>query len=227
MDCPTCGSMGGDKVIRSADAGPVVVRVRQWTCGHTARTRETFEATLFATSSTQPSARYGTHLALSLAPEGGKGGDPVRSVSDPESGSVDVTTVNHSVDRAREASSFLNKKQKKAGRGSAINYPDLFEQIWSVTGTGSKLKAFRKWVEFGQPSPDVVICAWRSYLLSDRPMGGYVQDLSTWFHGGGHAQVWKPAGNGAATRRDDLERQRLEAAIRQQDEQEARRGAGR
>ncbi len=91
---------------------------------------------------------------------------------------------------------------------SPPEYPIAFECVWKGTGKrGSKHKAHQAWVKVGKPHwGPVVEPAWGAYLKSERPVAGFVQDLSTWLNGRGHTQEWPeatkapPASTGSATR---------------------------
>jgi hypothetical protein len=73
-------------------------------------------------------------------------------------------------------------------------YPRTFEIVWEQSGRrGSKFKAFKAWELVGKPGWDAMGCPWASYLVSERPAAGFVQDLSTWLRARGHTQEWEPA----------------------------------
>ncbi len=78
---------------------------------------------------------------------------------------------------------------------SPPEYPIAFECVWKGTGKrGSKHKAHQAWVKVGKPHwGPVVESAWGAYLKSERPVAGFVQDLSTWLNGRGHTQEWPEA----------------------------------
>jgi hypothetical protein len=78
---------------------------------------------------------------------------------------------------------------------------------------------------------------WDAYMLSERPVRGFVKDLSSWLNQSGHTQDWPPA---AATRQNDRDQlpswaevrqqkdeARLRAQIAREEEQEAARRAHR
>lgn len=70
----------------------------------------------------------------------------------------------------------------------------MFEIIWEQTGKrGGKFAAFKAWEKQGKPTWVDVQAAWRAYLLSERPVAGFVKDLSSWLNGRGHQQEWLPA----------------------------------
>jgi hypothetical protein len=79
-----------------------------------------------------------------------------------------------------------------ASAGS-VDYPGEFEIIWEKTGRrGGKFAAAKAWKKVGKPSWVAVQANWRAYLLSQRPIDGFVQDLSSWLNGRGHTQGWLP-----------------------------------
>jgi len=135
--------------------------------------------------------------ALPLRGEGPLGWGVSASFSDPSSSGSDPDPISNSSTRDPSA--------------TEQQYDVAFELIWVSTGRrGIKFRAFRAWKRVGRPSWERISYAWEAYLLSDRPVRGFTQDLSTWLNGRGHTQSWKPARqtNGAA-----------HAAAEQRDEQ--------
>ena len=217
MTCPSCGQSNTDRVARTIDLGSFLFRQRMCACGHHWTTQEVeFVGApiqfgvpsnassvisgsrvqrllplqtpgISATGAQRPPPIASNHPSRALAARGGYGGGVSgdRSGSDPESGLPEATTtVSQGADQARA----------RRVRGAASEYPEAFLKIWGHNGKrGTKLPALKKWVELGRPDPDAVNRAWDAYMLSDRPSRGFVKDLLSWLHQGGHMQEWEPA----------------------------------
>lgn len=88
-----------------------------------------------------------------------------------------------------------------------FQYPVAFDLVWSHTGKkGAKHTAHKAWAKGGRPSLEEIKGPWAAYLASDRPMAGFIKDLSTWLNERGWQQEWPeatkapPSATGSATR---------------------------
>lgn len=108
-----------------------------------------------------------------------------------------MSTDGNHVQPISEAEAEAYKKEDTEGASASpreIEYPAAFTQIWDLTGKrGVKAKALKAWKANGRPNIEQVRAPWESYLLSERPRAGFVQDLSTWLNGRGWQQEWAPA----------------------------------
>lgn len=106
------------------------------------------------------------------------------------------------------------RSTKRAPPDPALpTYPDVFEELWVETGRrGGKDDAFKAWVKWGRWPWRQIKPAWEAYLRSERPVAGFVKDLSSWLNGRGHQQEWPPAGAAPVTREE-----RERAAARERD----------
>lgn len=94
-------------------------------------------------------------------------------------------------------------------KGGAIDYPKDFQILWEQTGRrGGKFDALKAWMKYGRPSWVDVQATWRAYLLSERPVAGFVKDLSSWLNGRGHQQEWLPAKRAPITKLETFEARR-------------------
>lgn len=204
-NCPKCGSKMSIKATNHG--GGVTYRIAECDCGERWELEERRCARLPSRaaidSRVQPCTAVHSRgqpptAASPPSSDGGFGGDLSgipSGVSDPNPISVD------SPNRARTRSN-----------GQAIDYPKDFEILWEQTGRrGVKFNALKAWMSRGRPGWVDVQATWRAYLLSERPIAGYVKDLSSWLNGRGHQQEWLPAQATPIRRTDPAVRAREEA----------------
>lgn len=197
MNCPDCQSEM--RVWRTTPAGtakkPATVREHRCPCGQQFVSEDRITRRLTAISSNRGPVKEpytvpkptvkGTQTEVLGDPNVQKGGLGVSDLGlsglNSQTGSLSDLRLDHSqeVDPAREAEP---------------KYPIAFELVWRVTGKrGLKGKAFKAWKKAGKPTADAIGARWSAYLLSERPVAGFVLDLSTWLNGDGHTQDWQPA----------------------------------
>lgn len=110
------------------------------------------------------------------------------------SGSVPVNRNETSSPSPSESPSDRITDKDPSPSAREIVYSPAFEAVWEHTGRrGGKLKAFKAWKAVGRPELSAIEAVWASYLLSERPQAGFIQDLSTWLNGRGHQQKWVAA----------------------------------
>jgi hypothetical protein len=91
-------------------------------------------------------------------------------------------------------SASLSNQTRARRNSDAIVYPQSFEVLWEQTGRrGVKANAHKAWLKMDRPGWEDVEHTWRAYLLSERPVAGFVKDLSSWLNGRCHQQEWPPA----------------------------------
>lgn len=213
MTCPECGSR--TEVVKTTVAlygkQQATQRQRACSCGARLLTEERIVKRLPVVAGELPVvARGGPQPAPNPpATVGGSGGGVSSGLvpdSDPNPGLV-VTP-----ERVRARS-----------ERNAIVYPKDFDIVWEQTGRhGVKSEALKYWLVAGRPQWTAIQVAWRAYLLSERPIAGFVMDLSRWFKRRCHEQEWVPArANGHARPVDDVARKTAEMLERRRAEEAA------
>jgi len=228
MTCRDCRlPLGVEQTLKGDD---VDTRIHQCACGsrwlsESRIVRRLQPTQIRGTSKARPPDKEPTSPPSS---GGGFGGDP----SAIPSGTTDSNPI----------SPGNPKRARTRSNGEAIDYPKDFEILWEQTGRrGVKFNALKAWMARGRPGWVDVQAAWRAYLLSERPVAGYIKDLSSWLNGRGHQQEWAPAAKAPLSavppwkqaERDEEQRKRdernREAAAReriQREQQEALKKAG-
>ena len=194
-NCPECGSRMAIKATNHG--GGITFRVAECDCGERWELEERRARRLQPCTAVHSRGQPPT-VASPPESSGGFGGD----LSAIPSGVPDLAPI-----------STANPKRGRArSNGEAIDYPKDFEILWEQTGRrGVKFNALKAWMSRGRPSWVDVQATWRAYLLSERPVAGYIKDLSSWLNGRGHQQEWLPARATPIRRTDPAVRAREEA----------------
>ncbi len=196
--CPECGSKmsvkdtghGGEKTYRIAEC-PCGIRVETVECQ-----LRRLPVRMPHMPGMAPAAANGTGRQVSQGP-------PDTAISPPASaggvGGGLPSDLSSGSDPKTDSALLSNPDQTRAkSKAAAIDYPKDFVILWEQTGRhGIKFHALRAWMKAGRPSWLDVQETWRAYLLSERPVAGFVKDLSSWLNGRCHQQEWAPAGTPA------------------------------
>ncbi len=80
----------------------------------------------------------------------------------------------------------VERKQVRAVRGTAIGYPQPFEEFWALCddggrGKGNKYPAFKAWRK-NNLDPKITSVIWNRWMTTPAWLDGYNPDVSTWLN---------------------------------------------
>lgn len=188
MNCRDCRlPLSVEQTLKGDDAD---IRVQPCACGSRWLTETRIVRRLTGTYIRGTNGTNGVH------------GPPIQGTNPPSSGGgvggglpelgVVTTSINH--DPNSNGVVLSNPDQTRARNKRRADYEPEFIVVWEETGRrGVKSLAHRAWVKVGRPPWDALATVWRAYLLSERPMAGFVKDLSSWLNQRCHEQEWQPA----------------------------------
>jgi len=202
--CPECGSKMSIK--DTNHGGERTFRIAECPCGERWETTEQRSHRL-------PPATANAHTQPGMAVR--SRGQPPMAASPPESSGGfggDLPAIQDGTHDSNPISPGNPKRGRARSNEEAIDYPKDFIELWVNTGRrGVKFLGLKAWMARGRPTWREVEPVWRAYLLSERPVAGYIKDLSSWLNGRGHQQEWLPAKATPIRRTDPAIRAREEA----------------